>query len=64
MFSLKLCGKFNDDNIHIHTPRTYFVIVKVSVSDPDLDPHHLTGSGSVSDDTDPDPGSAKNLLKP
>ena len=39
-----------------------------SVSDPDprirTDPYHLAGFGSVSDDTDPDPGSAKNLPKP
>ena len=33
-----------------------------SVSDPD--PYHLDGSGSesVSDDTDPDPGSAKQIV--
>ena len=27
-----------------------------------MDPFHLAGSGSVSDDTDPDPGSVKNFL--
>ena len=31
---------------------------KSSVVDPD--PYHLARSGSVSNDTDPDPGSAKN----
>ena len=31
-----------------------------SVSDPDPDPYHLVGSGSVSGNVDMDPGSAKN----
>ena len=27
-----------------------------------MDPYHLAGSGSVSNDTDPDPGSAEKFL--
>ena len=37
----------------------FFFCVMCSVVDPDPDPFHLAGSGSVPDD--PDPGSAKNL---
>ena len=35
------------------------IILENNVSDPD--PYHLAGSGSISDDTDPIPGRAKNL---
>ena len=33
-------------------------VAEISVLDPETDPYYLAGSGSVSDDTDPDPGSA------
>ena len=44
-------------------PTKLIVILISSVADPDpncMDPYHLARSGSVSNDTDPDPGSAKN----